>query len=205
MSLSDPLTLLAKGLLIDRILDIGPVFRRSFSPKQICTFLNACAATALGRCNDIGDKSSDSARELARVLTAGVNVARRPVNVSAVDQFFSWVAWVRRAASMDSVDFRTIKETRAGNVHDAVLHACSARRLFRTESGLLGLGPECMQKDDQLVVLYEADIPCILRPTGNDEKAYHNFVGSCYVYRIMEGEAFQRYGEKHHQRTFKLK
>lgn len=198
-------TLLAKGLLIDHVLNVGIVFRRSFSPKQICAFLDATAV--LGDCHDIGDRSSENARKLAHVLTAGVDVARRSLNdnVSAVDQFFSWVAWVRSAAFHNSVELSADAVERAMIVHYAVTHACSARRLFRTESGFLGLGPKCMQERDQLVVLYEADTPCILRSAWDGGEACHHFVGSCYVHGIMEGEVFQRYGEEHHRHTFKLR
>lgn len=168
----------------------------------MCTVLDASAA--FGRCNDIGCKSSESARKLAQVLTAGVNATRQPLNVFAIDQFFSWVAWIRKVASVDSINLHTIEETQSESFNASVWSACSGRCLFRTKTGLLGLGPAYIQIHDQLVVLCEAGSPCILRTAGYGEGAYHHFVGSCYVHGIMEGEAFHRYGESHNHHTFKL-
>jgi hypothetical protein len=58
------------------------------------------------------------------------------------------------------------------------------RCLFQTSRGNLGLGPDQMQPDDVVVVIFGADVPFVLRP---HEKGY-KLIGEAYVHGIMDGE-----------------
>ena len=62
--------------------------------------------------------------------------------------------------------------------------ASDLRRLFLTESDLLGVGPPTMQAGDIVVVLYGCKLPFILRPLGKLGEGTHAFVGECYVHGI---------------------
>ena len=53
----------------------------------------------------------------------------------------------------------------------------TARRVFVTKGGRLGLGPKMMQPGDEVVVLFGGRLPFVVRPKGD----HHVFVGSCYV------------------------
>jgi hypothetical protein len=64
---------------------------------------------------------------------------------------------------------------------------CHPRRIFRTSTGYLGLGPGCMQKGDVVVVLDGGKVPYMLRPRTGSQYA---FLGECYVYAIRNGEAY---------------
>jgi hypothetical protein len=66
--------------------------------------------------------------------------------------------------------------------------ACTAGRvLFETNSGYVGLGPQSLQKNDLVCVLYGGKVPFILRPDGD----HYKFVGESYVHGFMEGEVIE--------------
>jgi hypothetical protein len=59
------------------------------------------------------------------------------------------------------------------------------RRLFLTENGMYGLGPQCALPGDVVVVLYGGNTPYVLRPKGDGE---YLFIGQAYIDVIMNGE-----------------
>ncbi|KAH7068336.1 heterokaryon incompatibility protein-domain-containing protein [Paraphoma chrysanthemicola] len=78
---------------------------------------------------------------------------------------------------------------------------CSQRRVFWTNNGSLGLGPQCMRVGDIVVALYGGNTPYVLRPRG--EK--YLFLGEAYVDNIMHGELMQALAEGQvHEQTFHL-
>lgn len=69
-----------------------------------------------------------------------------------------------------------------------------ARRIFRTDNGLLGLGPQSLRPGDHIFVLLGARVPFVLRPLDlpGDGSSYYTLVGEAYVHGIMQGEALDR-------------
>jgi hypothetical protein len=61
----------------------------------------------------------------------------------------------------------------------------SGRKLFTTSQKWLGLGPECLEQDDEVWLLKHAAVPFILRPHGESQ---YTLVGEAYVHGIMHGE-----------------
>ncbi|EDP49108.1 hypothetical protein KXV81_004269 [Aspergillus fumigatus] len=63
------------------------------------------------------------------------------------------------------------------------------RRMYRTRSGLVGLGPQLMQPGDQVVVLFGGSLPFILRPWGREWL----LIGDTYLHHdsIIQGEQVQ--------------
>ncbi len=74
--------------------------------------------------------------------------------------------------------------------HMAVLNLALNRKVYRTRSGYLGIGPRVMKPGDQLVVLYGGHAPFILRQSGGD----WTFVGDAYVHHwdLMTGQMVDR-------------
>ncbi|KAH7395426.1 heterokaryon incompatibility protein-domain-containing protein [Cadophora sp. MPI-SDFR-AT-0126] len=70
--------------------------------------------------------------------------------------------------------------------NECALFVCGSRSFFRTEKGYYGLGPSEVQQGDVIVVLFGGTTPYVLRP--NNEEGF-TFVGECYVYGLMNGEA----------------
>jgi len=75
----------------------------------------------------------------------------------------------------------------AMTVGDVGLHG---RRLFRTDEGWIGKGPESMVPGDEVWIVPGGKVPFILRPKGDGLSRY---VGHGYVHGIMGGEAATRF------------
>jgi hypothetical protein len=72
------------------------------------------------------------------------------------------------------------------NCHN--LHAAHQRRLFFSRNkSFIGLGPGNMEQNDVICVLFGGATPMILRLDGDN----YRFIGECYVYDLMSGEAIQ--------------
>ncbi|KAK5988067.1 Heterokaryon incompatibility 6-like protein [Cladobotryum mycophilum] len=65
------------------------------------------------------------------------------------------------------------------------------RKLYRTGTGFLGVGPVQMKEGDSVAVFHGGTVPHLLRPMedGNDE--IWEYLGEVYCDGIMEGEALQ--------------
>ena len=61
----------------------------------------------------------------------------------------------------------------------------TGRVVFETSVGYVGLGPESLEKNDLVCILYGGHVPYILRP----ENDYFKLVGESYVHGMMNGEA----------------
>ncbi|KAF2833315.1 hypothetical protein CC86DRAFT_461711 [Ophiobolus disseminans] len=61
---------------------------------------------------------------------------------------------------------------------------CRGRRIFGTDNGKLGLGPEIMKEGDVCCILYGGHVPVILRETTAGE---YRLVGEAYVEGCMDG------------------
>lgn len=68
-------------------------------------------------------------------------------------------------------------------------------RLFRTDSGLLGLGQWSLQAGDSLWIIPGVRVPMVLRSTGAED--CFNVIGPAYVHGIMYGEALEWDGLDH--------
>lgn len=75
---------------------------------------------------------------------------------------------------------------------DVSFQTSTGFRLFRTEHGLLGLGPLSLQEGDEVWVLPGATVPIVLRKTSKINR--YRVVGDSYVHGLMHGEALSRDG-----------
>lgn len=66
-----------------------------------------------------------------------------------------------------------------------------ARSIFITKKGMLGLGPEVVQVEDVVAVLFGSGLPILLRPKGEQYQVF----GACYVHGIMEGQVVREWEE----------
>lgn len=58
------------------------------------------------------------------------------------------------------------------------------KRLFITENGFMGMGPQAMREDDLTVVFGGGTVPFVIRPYDDGFR----IIGSCYIEGIMDGE-----------------
>jgi hypothetical protein len=63
------------------------------------------------------------------------------------------------------------------------------RRLFRTETGTIGIGPDDIQEGDLIVIFFGARTPFIIR--RNERADRFTLIGDCYVHGLMNGEGLR--------------
>jgi hypothetical protein len=80
--------------------------------------------------------------------------------------------------------------------------AARGRRVFATESGVLGLASKDVMAGDQVAILHRSGTPVVLR-AFDSMKGYHDFMGCCYLEDAMFGEAMT--WEEKDAQVFKLK
>jgi len=64
----------------------------------------------------------------------------------------------------------------------------SQHRLARTVDGRLAYVPRSARAGDEVWILASGKVPFVLRPK-EEESSRFQFIGECYVYGMMQGEA----------------
>lgn len=127
---------------------------------------------------------------LARTMTAGTfgdQVYLEKLDAAAKDRYYqAFVHVIQRLAHLDRYgDEGEFAHNNDSSVYEeAAIYSCRQRRMFCTRTGSLGLGPQSMEVNDIVVVLYGGNTPYILRPRGDQ----YLFMGQAYVDDIMYGE-----------------
>ncbi|KUJ21310.1 uncharacterized protein LY89DRAFT_770560 [Mollisia scopiformis] len=80
----------------------------------------------------------------------------------------------------------------APRFYAAAFRGSKNKRIFCMQNGEFGIGPRAARAGDLVVLLYGSNAPSVLRPKGE----YYQFVGECYVYQHMHGEAIEMAAEK---------
>jgi hypothetical protein len=181
--------LVAKGLFLDDIVEVGPLLPADtvVSWNALCHFARAGAVVAM--CPHPPAASDFAFHTLSRTLVAGLTFSRQRVAFPVP----SGATSLLRDLQADSAD-KDLKLVELEYQHVLVV-ACYMRRLFRTRDGLVGLGPELSRVGDVVAIFYKSDWPVVLRPTAKGHHNHHHFVGNCYVDETMDGEASTRFGE----------
>ncbi|KAI0429835.1 heterokaryon incompatibility protein-domain-containing protein [Xylaria sp. FL1042] len=81
------------------------------------------------------------------------------------------------------------KRADPGRFHDAFVRACTDKRFFITGEGRMGIGPEFMKENDDVVILFGAKVPFIIRRFGSR----YTLIGECYVAGMMNGEPVEQW------------
>ncbi|KAI1367288.1 heterokaryon incompatibility protein-domain-containing protein [Xylaria arbuscula] len=102
-------------------------------------------------------------------------------------------AWLSKHLSLQfpglgSKWFSTTK-TDTGRFHDAFVRICTEKRFFITRCGRMGIGPESMKENDEVVILFGANVPFVIRRSGPT----FTLIGECYVTGIMNGEPVEQW------------
>jgi hypothetical protein len=104
-----------------------------------------------------------------------------------------FAAFIKQSYPDLAYNFDTSKKRRgdADRFREAIRRIHDGRRLFFSDSGQLGLGPEALRPGDHVCVLFGAAVPFVLRPHEN----YFLLVGECYIYDLMDGHVVKRWRE----------
>jgi hypothetical protein len=137
------------------------------------------------------DPSPDRWHRLARTLNAGeVSAGLYAQTLNSAEQaaftgsFLHLMAKLSGTSDPEWGDYAQY-EPASLNFRKGAFITSTLRRLFLTENGMYGLGPQCALPGDVVVVLYGGNTPYVLRPKGNGE---YLFIGQAYIDVIMNGE-----------------
>lgn len=72
-----------------------------------------------------------------------------------------------------------------GDIGMSILSKTTRKRMFKTETGYMGIAHRSVEIGDKVYVLMGGEMPFILRPFGGN---YFGFGSESYVHGIMDGE-----------------
>jgi hypothetical protein len=72
-----------------------------------------------------------------------------------------------------------------GDIGMSILSKTTRKRMFKTETGYMGIAHRSVEIGDKVYVLMGGEMPFVLRPFGGN---YFGFGGESYVHGIMDGE-----------------
>jgi hypothetical protein len=80
------------------------------------------------------------------------------------------------------------------NYHISVRLACMDRCFFSTKEGRIGIGSTMIETGDLISVWKDETIPYVLRRQDKSSSIAYSFLGTCFVYGIMDGEVLGQSG-----------
>jgi hypothetical protein len=92
---------------------------------------------------------------------------------------------MRGSSKSNLSDLSSTEIQMIGEIQTRMLDVLSFRRLSITRKGHLSLAPAATRRGDTVAILSGCQLPLVLRNHGD----HFEFVGCCYVYGIMEGQA----------------
>ena len=141
-----------------------------------------------------------TSHQVALCLTAGVDhTLKQWANES--ECYKLWVSYVSVLKTplqqkVSGPGYRStgdsFEEDTMNSMHRAIFNAAGNRRLFLTSQGRLGLGSSQLDHSALVVILHRCSMPVVLRRSRHGDDTYE-FVGVCYVYGIMAGEAVEKH------------
>ncbi|KAI1472890.1 heterokaryon incompatibility protein-domain-containing protein [Daldinia caldariorum] len=132
-------------------------------------------------------------------LTAGLSDTKKPINEDPefLDDAVQWLLQqFRKRIQISGISQKRkwtdnlLKSSSSVRFHEAFTRVCLHRRFFITEGNLMGIGPETMERDDIVVVLFGGKVPYVIRDLGEDR---YSFIGECFVAGLMAGEAIEQW------------
>ncbi|EME85070.1 uncharacterized protein MYCFIDRAFT_211040 [Pseudocercospora fijiensis CIRAD86] len=197
----DPNVLSLKGFDVDEVGGMTDVFNIEDDQQ----FLNT-----LRQVVGLWRKSPQAQRDgrntqLARTLIADANWLGDRANTGNIEEYESFQNYVAKHRKLPPTRLEQALSDYDQKTQEAIrfftcaARACHRRRFFLTKSGLFGLGPATLLSQDRVVIFYGGTTPFAIRALGNGK---HVYVGTCYVFGIMDGEAVRDYraAERHHER-----
>jgi hypothetical protein len=102
-----------------------------------------------------------------------------------IETFANRMRDARRPSTHNTISAEVIKEISAfeRSYHPIAQH----RRLYSTDGGHLGLGPQSSQEGDDVWMVHGAHVPFVLRPVAKKPGTF-TLVGETYVHGFMNGE-----------------
>ncbi|KAI0112024.1 heterokaryon incompatibility protein-domain-containing protein [Nemania sp. FL0031] len=205
------LTLTLKGIMLDRITMTGEakheVVRSQWQPfaswLQILVSLPTLYYGIRQNTDVKGEHRLEAFWRTLLVNTGGSTSHMLDQNTSRRTSFAHWFkalyyhrrsnllddddeAWLSEAAPQSSALEHSVLE-QGGHEFRADFEHGKHLRLFRTESGYLGLGSESLRSGDEVWIVPGSPVPLIFRTVGG--RSRYRLVGGTYLHGFMKGEA----------------
>jgi hypothetical protein len=133
---------------------------------------------------DVGQARKESEERVNNVLVAG----RKDAHVaSALQHLFRLISQPPVPPDLTQQHTHDMKLALESLVE--ALFYCRDRKLFVTQSGWLGIGPETLKDSDVVAISRLSRWPMILRPEFSRGDHFYTMVGGAYVEGITDGEA----------------
>jgi hypothetical protein len=180
------LTLNLKGVLVDTITLVGPVFTvdllKNFArlAEVVIWCLRHCHRESL-------QDEHINMRDLALCLTCGSNKVNMDAELGeghthAFEDFLRECQ--QHLKSQECWNFKKAKHPRRGPLHEAfpayfhdLWSKAINRRFYVTSTSMIGMGPPAAKVADHVCLLYGSEVPFLLRPLGH----YFELIGDTYL------------------------
>ena len=103
---------------------------------------------------------------------------------NALDQILRAYETYDRAIGEDTIIEDALESGRLIQKLNKRTFLCVKKRVFCTNEGLIGLGPQLISDNDFVCILHGSKVPCILRKQGNGWEV----IGQCFYEKGMHGE-----------------
>ena len=120
-------------------------------------------------------------RAMMRVLTIPLPYNSSPFKVIAVILF----SWLTFPTNLHQLIYGPDRRPHDPHVLFDFLR-CFGRRIVRTESGYIGLGPQAAKVGDEVFLVKGVQYPCILRKALGQGRYY--LVGQAFIHGVMSGQ-----------------
>jgi hypothetical protein len=175
------------GFRLGSVIEVTEVFEleKILDHDRLCALLSAARG--------MNDRRGTKAAGLERTLIAGHDHQRTAISaLRSIEGFAAMWAHLQTTTTVPSL--HALQDDPAlclgGAYHEALTRWTRNRRLFRTDTGHLGLGPRMLRHGDIMAILYGSPVPVALRPRAQSEFA---LVGDVYSDGIMSGEAVREH------------
>jgi hypothetical protein len=200
------LTLTLKGIKLDDITMTGEAKHEVIrsQPLSFIGWLQILDSLptfyrGIGQCTDVrGEHRLEAFWRTLIVNTTGTTSRMLDENTSLSGSFARWFMATQHYGSL-----KLLGDDDMTWLSEAALHSSSLEkgghgfrtafahgkhlRLFRTRSGYLGLGSECLRHGDEVWIVPGSPIPLIFRAVGDG--SHYRLVGGTYLHGFMKGEA----------------
>ncbi|KAJ2977734.1 hypothetical protein NUW58_g7719 [Xylaria curta] len=136
-----------------------------------------------------GEKRSERERYFSILLSGSLALKRWSEDSTESSHMKAYQMWYAWFTSGNPNSLSTGVKSDVREFDEFVQVNTLGRRLFRTDSGWIGFGPESLQISDSLVIMPGGKVPYILRksPAGNPKD--YTFLGDAYAQEAISGKA----------------
>ena len=188
---TDDFHLRTKAKLIGKISDHGPGYptpRSKFAKQVMATWIAFSGMKTFDATGYEVSGNGHVSKSFGSLLCGNLvrsEWRRDKDGVDSANEFRDWCHWfVSDESAIFPQDLRhDIRE------YDNLVQMNSlGRRIFKTDSGRLGFGPESLEKGDEVVIIPGGRVPYVLRRYSSELCSTFEFLGEAFALWITEGQ-----------------